>query len=395
MKVEILSTGTELLRGRGIDTNAAWLARELEAAGLEVRHRQVVDDHLGRLVDALKLAAARSDIILMTGGLGPTEDDLTRAAAAEAFHRELAFRPELWHRIQERFRRAKVRMAAIHRRQAFIPRGARALPNPHGSAPGFALRQDGVFFAALPGPPREMRPMFLRYVLPRLPRRADTLDWEGRSFGVPEATVDEIVRPIVGRRAAYGLTVQGGQVTIWLRAEGPGRARTIADLSRRIRRALGESFYEGDLHEVVARRLIETRTTFAVAESCTGGLVAHRLTEVPGVSAVFLEGVVAYSNASKVRLLGVPEDLLRRHGAVSEEVARAMALGVARRSGAALGAAVTGIAGPGGGTPAKPVGLCYMAVGERVERKVFSGERSFVKERAAMHVLDMVRRALE
>jgi nicotinamide-nucleotide amidase len=394
MRVEILSTGSELLRGRNVDTNAAWMARELEKAGLEVLHHQTVDDHFGRLVDALKLALARSDVVLLTGGLGPTEDDYTRAVAAEAFHRPLVFRDDLWAKIRDRFRRYRIRMAAINRRQAFAPEGASVLPNPFGSAPGFAIRQDGVFFAAMPGPPRELYPMFLRHVLPRIRRRADFELWEGKSFGVPEGTVDEIVRRVVGAKATYGLTVRGGQVTISIRAEGARRKKTLADLSRRVRAALGEAFYEGELHETVARRLMETGTTIAVAESCTGGLITHRLTEVPGVSAVLLEAVVAYSNASKGRRLGVPEELIRRHGAVSEEVARAMAEGVARTSGAALGVAVTGIAGPGGGTAEKPVGLCYLAVNGWVERRVFSGERSHVKERAAGSALNMVRLAL-
>lgn len=394
MRVEVLSTGSELLRGRNVDTNLGWLARELERAGLEVVHHQTVDDHFGRLVDAVKLAAARSDAILLTGGLGPTEDDYTRAVAAEAFHRTLVFRPDLWRAIRARFRKYRIPMAPINRRQAYIPKGARSLPNPNGSAPGFALRQDGVYFAAMPGPPREMQPMFLRYVLPALRRPAPFEIWEGKSYGVPEGTVDEIVRRVVGVRASYGLTVRANQVSITVRAEGARRKQVLRDLSSRLRAELGEAFLEDDVALVVARRLIATGTTIAIAESCTGGLIAHKLTEVPGISAVLLESVVAYSNASKVARLGVPEELIRRHGAVSEPVARAMALGAARTSGARLGIAVTGIAGPAGGTPQKPVGLCYVAVNDWVERKVFTGDRSGVKERAAGFALNMVRRAL-
>ncbi len=391
MKVEVLSTGTELLRGRTADTNLAWLAREAEMADLEVRHHQTVEDDPGRLVDALKLAAARSDVVLLTGGLGPTEDDWTRRVAAEAFHRPLVFRPGLWKVIRARFRRYRLRMAAINRRQAYLPRGAAALPNPNGSAPGFLLRQDGVLFAALPGPPHEMQPMFLRGVLPRIRRPRGFDLWEGKSFGLSEAAVDEIVRRIVGRRAAYGLTVRGGVVSIAIRAEGPRRRETLEALARRVRSALGERFLEGDLAEAVARKLIATGTTLAVAESCTGGLIAHLLTDVPGVSEVLIEAVVAYSNGSKVRRLGVPAELIRRHGAVSGEVARAMARGVARTSGADLGVAVTGIAGPSGGSRTKPLGLCFMAVGDRVERRVFPGDRGAVKARAANFALDMVR----
>ncbi len=391
MIVEILSSGTELLRGKNVDTNAAWLGRELARAGLEVVHHQTVDDDFGRLVDAFKLAASRSDLILLTGGLGPTEDDYTRTAAEEAFHRPLVFRPALWKAIQGRFRRHATRMAPINRRQAYVPRGAAVLANPHGTAPGFLLREGGAVFAALPGPPREMQPMFLKEVLPRLSIRTDFDVWEGASYGLPEGTVDEILVKIVGKRATYGVTVRAGRIAFSLRAAGPGRKAVLAGLARRVKAELGDHFMDGELNEVVVRMLLATKTTLALAESCTGGLIAHKLTEVPGVSASLLESVVTYSNASKSARLGVPEALIRRHGAVSAEVALAMAQGVARTSGADVGLAVTGIAGPGGGSKQKPVGLCYLAVGDRVESKVFSGERAYVKERAAGHALNMLR----
>jgi len=391
MKVEILSTGTELLRGKNVDTNAAWLAQQLGKAGLEVAYHQTVDDHFGRLVDAVKLAASRADLILLTGGLGPTEDDYTRAVAEEAFHRPLVWKPEIWTSIRERFRKYKLKMAAINKRQAYVPEGAAVLPNPNGTAPGFLLRQAGVTFVAMPGPPREMQPMFVGHVLPKIRRTADFAVWEGFSYGLPEGTVDEIVNGIVGKRATYGLTVRIGRVNISIRAEGARRQQVLRDLSRRVVAALGPCYMDGELNEVVGRKLIETKTTVAVAESCTGGLISHRLTEVPGISDVLLESVVTYSNESKVRRLGVDPALIAEHGAVSEPVARAMALGVARTSGAAVGVAVTGIAGPGGGTARKPVGLCYMAVGDRVESRVFSGDRTHVKERAAGYALNMLR----
>ncbi len=391
MRVEILSTGNELLRGRNVDAHLAWLARTLEPAGLEVRHHQTVGDDLGRLVDAIKLAAARADVVLLTGGLGPTEDDHTREAAAKAFHRPLGFRRDVWKEIRARFRHHRVKMASINRRQAFAPKGAVVLPNPNGSAPGFFLRQDGVFFAALPGPSGEMQPMFLRRVLPVLrPRRRFDL-WEAKCHGIPEASIDEVVGRLVGKKAAYGLTASGGQITISIRAEGPRRKKILRELSRRVRSALGDHLYEGELAETVARMLIRSGKKIAVAESCTGGLIAHRLTNVAGVSDVLCETLVTYSNESKIRRLGVPRELIVRHGAVSEEVARAMALGVARTSGADLGVAVTGIAGPTGGTPSKPVGLCYMAVNDRVERRIFPGNRRNVKLRAAGYALNMVR----
>ncbi len=391
MKVEVLSTGTELLRGKNVDTHLGFFAREMYPAGLEVAFHQTCGDDFGRIVDALKLAATRADVILMTGGLGPTEDDHTRAAVEEAFHRPLRYRPELWKGIQERFRKNRIRMASINKRQAYIPEGARVLANPNGSAPGFALKEGGVYLAALPGPPKEMHPMFREQVLPRIRVRRDFETWEGKVYGVPEGTVDEIVLRIVRDPDLYGLTVRSGQVTITLRTQGPSKSRTLAGLVKRLERAFGDNLYRGDLHEHVGRRLLETGATLAVAESCTGGLIAHRLTEVPGISAALLEGCVTYSNEAKIRRLGVAENLIRGKGAVSAEVARAMARGVAATSGARIGVAVTGIAGPAGATAAKPVGLCYLAVGDWVEEKTFAGDRSTVKERAAGFALNMLR----
>lgn len=400
MRVQVISTGTELLRGRGVDTNLGFIAREFEKIGLEISHHSTCGDDFARLVDELKLAASRVDVCVMTGGLGPTEDDLTRPAVEEAFHRPLRFDPRLWSAIRARFRQFKVRMAAINRRQAFRPEGAVAIPNPNGTAPGFRLETDGFVLFVLPGPPREMRPMLLRSVVPFLARRVrKNWDlWEGKAIGVPEGDVDVLVKRIVGSQATYGLTAGRGTVTISIRAEGPARKKTLRTLSDRIRRALGIRFLDGSLEETVGRLLMKRGTTLAVAESCTGGLIAHRLTEVAGISKSLLEAVVAYSNESKVRRLGVPRELIDEVGAVSRPVAVAMAEGVARTSGAEIGLATTGIAGPSGGSKAKPIGLVYTAVSygkrSRLSERVFQGNRSEVKERAANHALNMVRRAL-
>ncbi len=390
--VAIIATGSELMRGRSVDTHLGFFARRLETIGLEVGWHSTCGDDLDRIVGEIKLAAARADVVILSGGLGPTQDDLTRDAAAEAFHRPLVFHAAAWRAIRTRFRRFRIRMAAINRLQAFAPRGARLLPNPNGSAPGFALVADGVRFFALPGPPREMMPMFDRHVLTRLPRGRPLALWEAHTVGLPEGTVDEIVRPIVARHrdASYGTTVSHGTVNITVK-NGARAGRAIA-------KALGDRLFMRPLAEEVAARLLKRRATVAIAESCTGGLIAHKLTQVAGVSAVLLEAVVAYSNASKVARLGVPAALIGRHGAVSEEVARAMAEGAARTSGASMGVATTGIAGPTGGSKAKPVGLVWHAVAYRgrtsVERRVFPGERAHVKERSANLALDMMRRIL-
>jgi nicotinamide-nucleotide amidase len=400
-RVAVLSTGTELLRGRSVDTNLASIARALETIGLEVDYHATGPDDLDRLVEEIRLASARAEVVILTGGLGPTEDDFTRRAAAEAFERPLVFQPAAWNAIRSRFRRFRIPMASINRRQAFLPRAAGILPNPNGSAPGFAVESAGRFFFALPGPPREMIPMLQKRVLPRLAaafgNRARFRLWEGRVFGMPEGSVDEIVRPIVARRrgASYGLTVSGGTVNITLRVE---RGSPLP-LVRALRRKLG-LFLIGpkSLEETVGDLLLRKRQTIAIAESCTGGLISHKLTSVSGISAALLEGLVCYSNRSKTARLGVPAELIRRHGAVSPEVAAAMAEGIARTAGADAGIAVTGIAGPSGGSKKKPVGLVWHAVHyrgrTRVERRVFPGDRPAVKDRAANFALDLVRRAL-
>ncbi len=401
MNLAVVSTGTELLRGRSIDTHLSLIASEVEVLGLEVTHHATCPDDLGRVVEEIRLASARAEIAILTGGLGPTEDDHTRRAAAEAFGRPLVFRAVAWRAIRARFRRYRIRMAAINRRQAFLPRGARLLPNPHGSAPGFEIESGGRLFFALPGPPREMLPMLRRYVIPRLVRtfgrRPGVRLWESKIFGLPEGTVDEIVRPIVARQrgATYGLSVSGGIVSVWVKVEKGSSAGIV----RALRRKLGDRLI-GDmtLAEAVAALLLRRRKTIAVAESCTGGLIVHKLTDCPGISRSLLEGWVCYSNASKTARLGVPADVIRRHGAVSGEVAAAMAEGAARNAGADVGVATTGIAGPSGGSRTKPVGLVWHAVHyrgrTRVERRVFPGDRAFVKERAAAFALDLVRRAL-
>jgi nicotinamide-nucleotide amidase len=394
MRIAVIATGSELMRGRAVDTHLGHFARRLETVGHKVLYHATCGDALDRVVDEIKLAAARADVVILSGGLGPTQDDLTREAAAEAFHRPLVFHADAWREIRARFRRFKIPLAAINRRQAFAPEGARLLPNPNGSAPGFALVADGVRFFALPGPPREMMPMFDRLVLPRIPGARAVPVWEARTTGLPEGTLDEIVEPIVKRfkRARYGTTVAHGTVNMSIVGADAMRA------GRSVAKALGRNVFFRPLEEEVAALLMKRRVTIAIAESCTGGLVAHKLTQVAGVSAVLLEACVTYSNESKIARLGVPAEVIARHGAVSEECARAMAEGAARTGGAALGVATTGIAGPTGGSKAKPVGLVWHAVAYRGETRavarVFPGERAHVKERAANLALDLVRRAV-
>jgi nicotinamide-nucleotide amidase len=396
-KLALISTGTELLRGRAVDTHLSTIAREMEPLGIEVGFHSTCPDDLGRLVEEIQLASSRAEVVILTGGLGPTEDDYTRRAAEIAFGRPLEFRPAAWKAIQARFRKFRIPIAPINRRQAFAPKGARLIPNPNGSAPGFEIADRGRLFFALPGPPREMVPMLRGPVIRRIGRRRKLRIWESSVYGLPEGGVDEIVAPIVAknRDCSYGITVSGGMVHLSVKAERGSPDRVGAA----IRKALGVCFVgRMTLAQAVAGLLLRKKMTIAVAESCTGGAIASRLTDVPGISASLLEACVCYSDASKASRLGVSPDLIRRHGAVSREVAAAMAEGAAAVAGADLAVATTGIAGPSGGTREKPVGLVWHAVHyrrrTRVERRVFPGDRLSVKERAANLALDMVRRTL-
>jgi nicotinamide-nucleotide amidase len=374
---EVISTGTELMQGRGADANFVFLSRYLTDRGLNVRYHATYGDRADDLERGLKLARARADLIVMTGGLGPTDDDLTRSTAAEVFHRPLVWRPRLWARI----RRKLSRRAPINRRQAFLPRGARVVPNPTGTAPGFVIRDDTCTFVALSGVPDEMRAMLRRVRLPARPVRLQTF----RIFGLPESVVEQ---KIAGRLGPHGITASRGLITVSVRG---GEAR------RFMRRAFGARIVtedERDLERVVGERLIEAGRTLAVAESCTGGLLTDRLTDVPGISKVLLESVVAYSNAAKVARLGVRPETLRRHGAVSRPTAVEMAHGVAVTSGAALGLSTTGVCGPTG----RPIGLAWVGLwdGARAHtcRLTLRGDRRRIKSMIAYHALDLLRRAL-
>jgi len=400
VRIQVLTTGNELLSGRRTDEHLSWIARAVESHGMEITYHATVGDNYERIVEELKLSAARADVCIMTGGLGPTEDDQTRPAVEEAFHRPLQFDAKLWKTIQDRFRKYKIKMAPTNRRQAFRPKGSVALSNPVGSAPGFRLKSDGLQLFCLPGPSREMRGMFQKSVLPMLLRQQNQKwdSWEGFAVGLPEADLDSILTKVVGGGVRYGLTVHRGIVTISLKSSGSGRQKKLKALSGKVKKALGHHFLERSLAEEVTHLLLDRRRTIAIAESCTGGLIGHKLTDLPGISAALLEAMVVYSNRSKEKRLGVPASLVKKHGAVSSEVAEAMAEGIVQETGASIGLATTGIAGPSGGTAKKPVGLVYSAVScngiTRVSHRVFPGDRSEVKERASNFALNMVRRAL-
>jgi nicotinamide-nucleotide amidase len=419
LPVAVVTTGTELTTGRTVDTNAARLARFLAPVGGRVVFHVTVGDDRASIADALRLAAARARLVIVSGGLGPTRDDLTRDVIAACARQPLLLHAPSLARIARRLAARLgpgVPVPENNRRQALIPRGAEVLPNPAGTAAGFALRLGRAWCVALPGVPREMDVMMTEIVLPWLRRRGlarrPAVQKSLLLFGIPESVADDAIDrvgvPLDGLEIA--LTVDEGAVKIVLAtpggaaprgARGRGMVRRIRTLHRALCRRFGDAVVSTGglpLAESVARALRRRRRTVALAESCTGGLVTRKLAAVPGISASLLEAVVAYGNRAKVRRLGVPAALIRRHGAVSAEVAEAMARGIVRTSGADVGIAVTGIAGPGGGTPEKPVGLVWFgacAAGRvRTESRRFRGDRREVQERAAMTALDLLRRAI-
>lgn len=410
MKVEIVAVGSELLTPDFEDTNSLHLTAGLNAIGLGVSFKTTVGDDARDLALVLRTALRRSRLVLCMGGLGPTEDDRTRETLARVLGRRLVFDPAIRDRIRERFRRRGWPMAATNLKQCYVIEGAEVLENPNGTAPGQWLETGGRLIALLPGPPHEILPMFEKDVLPRLARcgRGLTVRRVLRLTGLGESAMEAKLKRFYGMVPA-GIDVTTlaafGDLSVRLTYAGPG-PRELADrpldrLERALVRRLGPWVYSRggeSLEEIVGSLLRERGLTIACAESCTGGLIGHRLTEVPGSSDYFLESAVTYGNRAKIKRLGVPPALIERHGAVSGAVARAMAEGIRRTSGADLGLAVTGVAGPGGGTPRKPVGLVYIALARRrgtaVVRSLFSGGRSQVKFQSSQKALDLVRKTL-
>jgi len=409
-RAEILAVGSELLAPERQETNASYLTGRLLEVGVGVAARLTLADDRALLESAFRIALGRAEVVLSTGGLGPTEDDLTREAAAAALGRPLRRDPAVLEALRQRFARFKRVMAPVNEKQADVIEGARVLVNPLGTAPGQLLDVDGRLVVLLPGPPHEMKPMFDEQVLPLLRQQAG-----GRAIvtrilriaSMAESDVEQLVAPIYTRFSNPTTTILGGagQVELHLTAEAASAedaAARIDELAAAIRQALAGRVYSEDgreLPEVVAGLLKERRLTMAVAESCTGGLLAARLTDGAGASEFLERGYVTYSNRSKVELLGVDPVLLERAGAVSEEVAASMAAGARRAAGADVGVGITGIAGPGGGTADKPVGLVFIALdgaaGTRVRRAHFPyGGRQRVRFQASQAALEMLRRGL-
>jgi nicotinamide-nucleotide amidase len=418
MRIELINTGAELLVGRVLNTHQQWLCRQLTDLGYEVSRQVCVTDGRRQIQDVLRESLARADLIITTGGLGPTSDDLTRDVAAQILRRKLVRHQATLSRIKEFFAARHRPMPAQVQVQAMIPQGATVLPNPNGTAPGLALRivagkqralPGKQCLLLLPGPPRELRPMFLNAVVPLLRRKfPPDSHFFCRTFkttGLGESAVEEKIagplQPLVrdGLQLAYCARV--GEVDVRLAARGQNAGALLAEGGDMVESLLGPLIFGTDddsLEAVLINLLTAHKKTLAVAESCTGGFLAHRLTNVPGSSAVFLGGVVAYSNQVKQDLLGVRAQTLRRHGAVSEPVAREMAEGARRLLRADCALAVTGIAGPAGGTPAKPAGTAFIALSQDQRTTVHFQysplDRQTFKFAISQRALDLLRQAL-
>jgi nicotinamide-nucleotide amidase len=402
MRFETISTGDEIVRGRSVDTNAPWIARRAVEEGVLRAFHAAVGDDLEGLAVAFASAAERADFVVVSGGLGPTADDYTRRAAARAAGVDLVLVSELLEAIEQRFAERGIPMPESNRTQAYVPDGATPLPNPLGTAPGFRLDLHGCSLYFLSGVPREMEVMFDAHVLPALREaRGEGVTGAYRSlstYGRPEAFVDEALRDLFDTEGvSVGLTALYGTIRVTIQSAGPDAAERATAVEEEARRRLGGLVLEAPtLEESVVALLADRGLTLAAAESCTGGLVARLITDVPGASAPFRGGVVAYANGAKTDLLGVPPDLLAAHGAVSEPVARAMAEGARRALGADLAVATTGVAGPSGGSDEKPVGLVHVALaspkGTEARRILLPGDRESVRRFSANVALGMARR---
>ena len=413
MNAEIIAVGSELLTPHRQDTNSLYLTEQLNDLGVEVRFKCIVGDDREGLTAAAKLAMRRSDIIIVSGGLGPTEDDLTREAVADALGLELRRDPEIAAKLEERFAKRGMKMSANNAKQADVLTSAAALPNSLGTAPGQWIggKYDGQerLLMLLPGPPYEMKAMFEAECIPRLRARVPVQHIATRTFKMammPESQEDARVAPIYKTYTDVETTILAGagEIQLHLRCRKdsqPEAEARVEELSEKIEDELADSIFsrKGETIEQIVSYLLQMRSmTLAVAESCTGGLLAERITSIGGSSRYFLGGAVVYSNELKTQFANVPKALIDQHGAVSREVASAMAEGIRKRCVSSYGVGITGVAGPGGGSEQKPVGLVYIALageeGTQVVERNFPGDRKRIRQFATQQALEMIRRAL-
>ena len=403
----IISVGNELLNGNTVDTNSNWLCGRLISESIPVIYSCAVTDDIEEIKNAIQYASGKANIILITGGLGPTDDDLTRQAIAEFLGVDLEYHPELFEKIQRFFMAINRPMVEKNKIQAYFPADTIEIENDLGTAPGIFYEDNKKIIASFPGVPSEMKQMFDQSILPRLKKfaKGDVLVVRKvKCIGAGESTVAEMIGDLMrrDRNPLINCTVAAGIITLHIiaRAKDKNKAEALAQEDvQRLRGILGNLIYgldEQSLPEVVGQKLVEENKTLVVAESCTGGLIAKMITDIAGSSRYFLKGWVTYSNESKVSEIGVPKELIEKFGAVSSEVAKALAAGAKEKSGADFAIAVTGIAGPGGGTEQKPVGLVYISVahpdGVETEKFLFGArDRDFIRLRASQNALNLIR----
>lgn len=405
MKAEIITVGTEILLGDILNTNCRYLSRELAAMGIEMYYQITVGDNEERLLKTLKESLNRSDIVICTGGLGPTEDDITKEVCAKYFGYELELHKPSLDAMIERFKHMNRVPTKNNEKQAYFPKEAYILKNDNGTAPGCIMEKEGKMIVVLPGPPREMESMFENYVKPYLSKLTDdVIESEVlRIIGVGESKVENDILDIIDSQTnpTIATYAKGYECTLRITAKAKSveeAKELIKPMSDEMKRRFGQSLYatgETSIEEVVSKMLVENNLKIAVAESCTGGMVSASLINYPGISSVFMEGCVTYSNEAKMKSLGVKKETLDVYGAVSDKCAKEMACGVAARYNTNVGIATTGIAGPGGGTDEKPVGLVYFGIyinGKVITKKyVFNGDRQGIRERATRTILNDLR----
>ena len=408
MKAEILAVGTEILLGDIVNTNAQYLARRLADLGIAVYHQSVVGDNRERLLEAYRLAFSRADLVITTGGLGPTKDDLTKEVAFEYFNKQSVVHEPSMRIIEGYFKNMNRPMVESNKKQAYFPVDAMILPNNNGTAPGCIIEENGKIVALLPGPPREMKPMFEEAIVPYLKKfqQGVLVSKVLRVVGVGESSAEKMIEDILDSQTNPTVApyAKDGEMIFRITAKANNQAEGIVlmkPMEEAIRSRLGNNIYgEGDitLENVLSEMLVNKKLTIATAESCTGGMVAAKLINYPGISSVFMEGAVTYSNEAKINRLGVKAETLDKYGAVSSQIAAEMAEGIAKTAGTKIGLSTTGIAGPDGGSLEKPVGLVYVGlyINGEVKTKMLrlSGDRQKIRERATMQLLDLLRREL-
>jgi nicotinamide-nucleotide amidase len=408
MKAEIIAIGTEILLGDIVNSNAQYLAQELAALGVDMYYQQVVGDNEKRIMHAFDEAYSRSDIIITTGGLGPTVDDLTKEVAAKYFNKELIPDGESIEKIKSYFKFRERKMSENNLKQGLIPEGAIIINNHNGTAPGVIIEENKKIMIILPGPPKEMKPMFEETVKPYLQKKTDSIlvSKMVKILGIGESSVAEEIKDLIDAQTNPTIAPYAKEVGVMLRITAKANNREealklIEPVVKQIKDRLGDNVYATEdigIEDVVAKLLIKNNLTISTAESCTGGMIASSFINYPGISEVFLEGAVTYSNKAKHNRLGVKNETLDKYGAVSEETAREMAIGIAETAKSDVSIITTGIAGPEGGTAEKPVGLVYIGVYVQgqvtVQRCLFKGNRNKVRLQATITGLDMLRRIL-